>query len=83
MQEPNTASPAEDNAGHAELLNQSDASFVRVLEDVVDVLIDRGVIQFTDLPQAAQSKLMLRRQTRARLQNALQLLPGDSDNRLI
>ena len=38
----------------------SDAGMGRVTEDLIDVLIDRGVIQFTDLPAAAQIRLMAR-----------------------
>ena len=47
------------------------------------VLITRGVIQFTDLPEPAQAKLLERRETRASLNNRLQLLPMDSDNDLV
>lgn len=60
-------------------LSQTDASLARVLEDLIDVLINRGVIQFTDLPDAAQIKLLDRRQTRAELANRLDLLPDDND----
>lgn len=73
----------ESEGQHAELLSQSDTAIARVLEDLVDVLITRGVIQFTDLPEAAQLKLMSRRQTRARLKDSLQLLPGDGDGGLL
>jgi hypothetical protein len=65
------------------LLSQSDTAIARVLEDLVDVLITRGVIQFTDLPEAAQAKLLTRRQTRARLKDSLQLLPGDGEGGLL
>ena len=64
-------------------LSQSDASLVRVLEDLIDVLINRGVIQFTDLPEEAQAKLLERRETRANLSKRLQLLPTDADNDLM
>jgi hypothetical protein len=64
-------------------LSQTDTSLVRVLEDLIDVLITRGVIQFTDLPEAAQAKLLERRETRASLNNRLQLLPMDGDNDLV
>lgn len=64
-------------------LSQTDASLARVLEDLIDVLITRGVIQFTDLPDAAQAKLLERRQTRVSLNNRLQLLPMDGDNDLV
>jgi hypothetical protein len=68
---------------NAQALSQSDAAIARVLEDLIDVLISRGVIQFTDLPAAAQTKLLSRREARARLSDSLQLLPEDSDGGLI
>lgn len=64
-------------------LSQSDTSLVRVLEDLIDVLINRGVIQFTDLPEAAQTKLLERRETRASLTKRLQLLPTDPNDDLM
>lgn len=67
----------------ASALSQSDTSLVRVLEDLIDVLINRGVIQFTDLPEAAQAKLLERRETRASLTNRLQLLPTDPNDDLM
>jgi hypothetical protein len=51
-------------------------SFVRVLEDVIDLLVERGVIRFTDLPLAAQTKLLQRRDSRMQRQG-LQLLGGE------
>lgn len=47
-----------------------DADFVRVLEDVVDVLIGRHIIAITDLPPEARAKLMSRKSYRD------SLLPG-------
>jgi hypothetical protein len=64
-------------------LSQTDTSLVRVLEDLIDVLITRGVIQFTDLPEAAQAKLLERRETRASLDNRLRLLPTDPSDDLV
>lgn len=55
-------------------LSRSDAGFIRVLEDVIDLLVDRAVIMFTDLPPAAQEKLMARRNARARLRDGYSLL---------
>jgi hypothetical protein len=40
---------------------QSDLSLSRVLEDLIEVLMDKGVILFTDLPPKAQEKLRARR----------------------
>ncbi len=45
----------------------TDFGFIRVLEDLIDLLVDRAVIRFTDLPPAAQEKLMERRTTRANM----------------
>ena len=41
-----------------------DADFIRVLEDLIDVLIDKHVINMTDLPEAARDKLAVRRDHR-------------------
>jgi len=55
--------------GQEELLQKTDLSMVRVVEDLVSVLIEKNVIQFTDLPQAAVNKIMLRRNLRKKLDN--------------
>jgi len=48
-------------------LRRSDLEFVRVLEDVIELLMDKGVISFTELPEAAQQKVMERQTLRRRL----------------
>ena len=45
-----------------------DAGLVRVLEDLIDVLIRRGVLRITDLPTEAQAKLFDRKHFRSGLQ---------------
>lgn len=55
----------------------ADAEFVRVLEDLIDTLIMKNVIRHTDLPSAAQQKLVKRKGMRNRMQGALNLLGGD------
>lgn len=62
-------------------LQASDLALARVLEDVVELLVERSVIRFTDLPAPAQTKLLDRRSTRASLQQ-LNLL-GDADGDVI
>lgn len=57
-------------------LSPTDLGLVRVLEDLIELLVDRAVIRFTDLPHAAQAKLMERRGTRAAL-HRLSLLDGE------
>lgn len=48
-------------------LQQSDLDMIRVLDDLIQVLMSKGVIRITDLPPAAQSKLMNRTQAREAL----------------
>lgn len=59
-------------------LAQSDQDMARVLEDVVNLLIDRSIIRFTDLPPPAQQKLMNRRALRDQM-NAVDLLDDEDD----
>lgn len=68
-------------AAAASNFGESDAEFVRVLEDLIDTLILKNVIYHTDLPVAAQKKLLARKGLRSRLQGALTLL--GNDDRLI
>ncbi len=72
-----------DESNHAHLLSQTDIGLVRVLEDLIEVLITRGVLQFTDLPPVAQAKLLERRQSRASLSHRLQLMPPDNETGLL
>ena len=54
------------------------ADFVRVIEDVIDTLIVKNVINITDLPAEAQAKLFARKSFRERItKNSLRLF-GDS-----
>jgi len=59
-------------------LEASDQSLIRVLEDLVVLLADKGVIQFTELPEQAQNKLM-RRLSMRRASNELSDLVWDDD----
>jgi len=43
---------------------ESDLDVIRVLDDLVSVLVNKNVIRFTDLPSAAQRKLLARRNLR-------------------
>ena len=47
--------------GDAGTYERLDADFIRVLEDLIDVLLRRNVIAITDLPAEAQKKLYLRK----------------------
>jgi hypothetical protein len=66
--------PSGDPDGFARL----DADFVRVLEDVIDTLVAKNLINITDLPPEAQAKLFSRKSFRERSsQNSLRLF-GDA-----
>lgn len=70
---------ARDSLAH---LRQSDLEMVRVLEDLVHALIDKGVLRITDLPEAAQAKLAGRSRARDAL-GSTRLLVDDDDSGLI
>ncbi len=42
----------------------SDTKMVRVIEDVLALLIDKGIFRFADLPEASRQILMVRRELR-------------------
>jgi len=51
------------------LLSMSDSSMVRVIEDLIDLLIQKNIILFTELPEQAQRKIEARRRARQNMQN--------------
>lgn len=59
------------------LLTASDMAMIRVIEDLVSTLIDKGVILFTDLPEAARDKLLQRKKIRHHLNSLENLLSED------
>jgi len=61
-----------------EFLRNLDVDLVRVMEDVVDLLVGRGVFRFTDLPESAQQKLLFRKTLRSQWQAVPDPL-GDED----
>jgi hypothetical protein len=63
--------------GNTEAFSKLDAGFIRVLEDVIDVLIARGVLRMSDLPVEAQRKINARKSRRTHLKH-LNLLDDDS-----
>ena len=63
-------------------LKQSDLEMIRVLDDLIQVLTSKGVIRVTDLPPAAQAKLMDRTQAREAL-GGLSHLIDDEETGLI
>jgi hypothetical protein len=59
-------------------LSSSDSVLVRVLEDLINTLIDKKVIVFTDLPFVARGKLSSREKIRGHL-NSLENLMGSDE----
>ncbi len=59
-----------------QLLTDSDTSIARIIEDVIDLLIEKKVISFTELPVQAQQKLKHRKSMRIEREK-VQLLVDD------
>ena len=70
--------PAVDFVPSGKSLTATDLELVRVLEDLIGLLIDKNVIQLTELPQEAAAKLFRRRQLRGEL-DSLAGLVADED----
>ncbi len=50
-------------------LDESDIAVARILDDLVDLLVKKNIIMFTELPSAAQKKLLSRRLVRSLIQD--------------
>ncbi|MDO6564125.1 hypothetical protein Q4488_12090 [Amphritea sp. 1_MG-2023] len=48
-----------------EILDKSDTEVSRIIEDLIDLLISKQTILFTDLPEPAQQKLLSRKLARS------------------
>lgn len=62
-----------------EQLRSSDLEMVRVLEDLIQVLTSKGLLNITDFPQAAQLKLIQRAQAREALGGLDALIRDDEE----
>ena len=58
----------------------SDLALARVMEDLVDVLIEKNIINFTDFPQGAQEKLLARRGMRKEFAYVADLFGAPEDD---
>lgn len=63
-------------------LRASDVELARVLEDIINLLTDKGIIQFTELPEAAQEKLLQRKRLRRHVRR-LDLVDDDDSEQLL
>lgn len=66
-----------------EVLVASDLSFVRVLEDLIGVLLDKGVLMLTDLPEAAQQKVLQRKEIRDYISRLSGLVAEEKDEEIL
>lgn len=53
----------------AEMLSVSDIGVIRVVEDLIDLLISKNIILFTELPPEAQQKIRTRKHIRKKIDN--------------
>ena len=60
-------------------LAQSDTGMARLVEDLIDLLISKGTIKFTDLPAASGAKYLERMATRQRLQAVQSIIVDAGD----
>lgn len=60
-------------------LEGSDVEMVRVIEDLIGVMIDKGVIRYTDLPEAARHKIDSRIRMRRSLNSVDNPMVGEHD----
>lgn len=66
-----------------ETFTQSDLDFVRVVEDLINLLIAKNYIRFTDLPDQAQGKMRSRQALRGKLNSSLDLLSDENTDGLL
>ena len=81
LQDPKSAREAIHQAVRSEL-QATDLKMVRVLEDLISTLVDKGVITMTALPKAAQDKITSRGTMRGKLSD-LRGIVGDSDDLML
>ena len=60
-------------------LADSDADLARVTEDLISVLVRKGIILFTDLPDIVQTKLLEREKLRHKLDDSNVPFLSDDD----
>lgn len=66
----------EDSDVKFQLLASSDAAISRILEDVIDLLVSKNLIMFTELPEEAQKKIQARKQIRQGIEKRSIIVDG-------
>jgi hypothetical protein len=64
-------------------LKRSDIEMIRVLDDLIHVLTSKGVLRVTDLPAAAQAKLLDRSRARTALGGLSNLIDDEEETGLV
>lgn len=59
------------------LLSMSDMDSIRLLEDLVDLLVRKNIIIFTELPEKAQEKIIARKKIREKFSGQNDLMVDD------
>lgn len=73
-----TQQPAIDGA--KQTLAESDSDIARVTEDLIQLMINKNLILFTDLPNAVQQKLLSREKLRSHLNQQNNSFLDDSES---
>ena len=58
-------------------LAHSDLEFIRVLDDVIEVLLEKNLLLFTELPDEAQRKIAERNRLRSLRRGSLDILDSE------
>ncbi len=58
-------------------LTKSDLAFIRVIEDLVDLLIAKNILTFTELPEKVREKILSRKDARGNLSGCNDLVVSD------
>lgn len=64
-------------------LRLSDLGLIRVLEDLVEVLIEKDVIRISDMPKIAIQRLKKRKMLRMKLAPYTKMMSGDKDTNVL
>ncbi|WP_339673363.1 hypothetical protein [Dasania marina] len=65
------------------VMAESDLDFVRVVEDLVELLMAKNLIRFTDLPEKAQEKMRARQTLRGSIGSSLDLLSDEGSEGIL
>ncbi|NQV55858.1 MAG: hypothetical protein HQ503_08375 [Rhodospirillales bacterium] len=59
---------------------RADLALARVTEDLISIMMEKGLISFTDLPVGAQEKIIERQGLRSELSYVAKLFGNEEDN---